>query len=93
MSILDWVVGIIIVGCILVWTISGLYELIPFVTRDAYRHLRYTRKGVCYKCKRPFQGYVEQQVDQMYAGRVLHPVCDCKDTHYLPMGNRHAAEW
>lgn len=93
MSILDWVIGFGILAAILLWFVSFLWEMVPLFTVDAYRHLRYTRVGICYKCKRPFEGYVETQVDQMYSSKVVVPVCDCKDTHYLPMGNRHAAEW
>jgi hypothetical protein len=93
MSIFDWIIGIVLMGFLLVWTIGGLVELVPFLTIDGYRHLRYTRKGVCYKCKRKFAGFAAQSVDQMYSDKVLVPVCSCKDTHYLPMGNRHFAEW
>lgn len=93
MSIFDWVIGVIVTGAIILWLVGIVIELVPFLTVGAYRHLRYTRKGVCYKCKRRFAGFLVRPVDQMYANKALMPVCSCKDTTYLPMGDRHFAEW
>lgn len=92
-TVIAWIVGLVVLGYLLVWIVGGLVELAPFLVLGTYRHLRYTRKGVCYKCKRRFVGFIAQKVDQMYSDKVLLPVCACKDTKYLPIGNRHFAEW
>lgn len=93
MSIIDWIAGAVLLVFILVWTAGFIWDVLVPLPVVAYRHLRYTRKGVCYQCKRKFAGFVAQPVDQMYSSRVLIPVCTCTDTKYLPMGNRHFAEW
>lgn len=92
-TVIAWIVGLVILGYLLVMVAGFLWEMVPLFTVHAYRHMRYTRKGVCYKCKRRFAAVNVTPVDQMYSSRVVTPVCECTDTKYLPMGNRHFAEW
>jgi hypothetical protein len=93
MSIFDWIIGIVLLGFLLVWTIGGLVELVPFVTVGAYRELRYGRKGICWKCKEPYAMTIYRHADQMYGpDQISKGICPCGASG-LWHGNRHFAEW
>lgn len=71
-----------------------LWVLYPmkFMTVDLYKHVRYTRHGICPKCKLPAT-FVDRPTDQTYGtSRVRKLVCSC-GSKTIPIGDRSSADW
>lgn len=87
------IIGWVIVGLILLYLVTGMTELGKFFTVDAYRALRYERKGICGQCKQPYETRVTKPADQMYGpDEVSQRVCPNGHVSLI-QGNRRFAEW
>lgn len=87
------VIGVIILLVMAWYLFAGaawfFTELIP----TAYRTLKYERKGICPKCKQPYERWDSRPADQTYGpDRIVQGVCKCGERS-LPMGNRGFADW
>lgn len=91
--VVGWVIAGIVVLLLLVWIMAGVLELGPWFTRDAYRAIRYERRGVCGICKKPYVRYQSAPADQTYGPDILTQGV-CPNGHVsIVAGNRRPADW
>lgn len=86
------VLAVIIVGLLaygmFCWLIYAPWKL----GVDLYQRMRYTRKGICPKCKKRLHGRAER-VDQTYnmTDTMVRAACSCG--YQTTYGNRRFGDW
>lgn len=88
-DVFSYVVGFAVLAVIAWYVFAGLAWLVTDLLPETYRALRYDRRGVCYKCKQPFQ---EQVAGPQGTSSVTQGVCVCGNRS-LPRGNRSWTDW
>lgn len=93
MGVASIVVGAAILLVIAWYCFAGLAWFFTELIPQAYRTLKYERKGICPKCKQPFAAWVSRSADQTYGpDQIVQGICKCGERS-LPMGNRRFADW
>lgn len=87
------ILGLGILAALAVGTLSWVGSIAWFFTVHLYRAAKYDRRGLCYKCKKPFAEERTAPADQMYGpSAITQSVCSCGNVSIVA-GNRRFAEW